>query len=104
MPRLQQYDLSVRQKYSNISDEDLDRLVQHLIGNFPHTGYRIMSGLLRSNGCNVQQYRVRQAMRHADPCGVLFRGLFATHFRIHRTYSVSGPFALWHIDGYKLIR
>ncbi|WAR13553.1 hypothetical protein MAR_027733, partial [Mya arenaria] len=65
-----------------------------------------IQSLLLSQGLKVQELRVRQVVRECDPCGVLFRKVFLTSCRIQRrTYSVSGPQALWHIDGnHKLIR
>lgn len=104
--RMEEYNLSVRDTYSNLSDNDLRLEVQDLCSSFPCVGYRTIQSLLLSKGIKVQESRVRQTVRECDPCGVLFRKVFLTSCRIQRrTYSVSGPQALWHIDGnHKLIR
>ena len=61
-----------------------------------------MQGHLIARGLRVQQYRVRESQRHVDPCGSVMRRLKSIH---RREYRVSGPLALWHIDGnHKLIR
>ncbi|XP_052760130.1 uncharacterized protein LOC128237304 isoform X1 [Mya arenaria] len=104
--RMEEFNLSIRQTYSNLSDNDLRQEVEELCSSFPNVGYRTIQSLLLSQGLKVQELRVRQAVRECDPCGVLFRKVFLTSCRIQRrTYSVSGPQALWHIDGnHKLIR
>lgn len=104
--RMEEFNLSVRQTYSNLSDEEIQVEVQELCSSFPNVGYRTIHSLLLSKGLKIQEHKVRQAVRECDPCGVLFRKVFLTSCRIQRrTYSVSGPQALWHIDGnHKLIR
>ena len=80
--------------------------VQKIIQEFPDVGYRTVAGILLSKGHRVQERRVREAMRYADPQGVLFRRLFMSTCRIQRrTYNVRAPLALWHIDGnHNLVR
>lgn len=104
--RLKDYDLGIRQSYSPLTDHELEDEVKKIINDFPHVGYRTMSGLLQVKGHRVQEKRIQHAMRNADSCGVLFRRLFLTASRVQRrTYSVKAPQALWHIDGnHKLIR
>ena len=104
--RMEDFKLSVRQTYSNLSNEEQKQEVQELCSSFPNVGYRTIHSLLLSKGLKIQQHRVRQAVRECDPCGGLFRRVFLNSCRIQRrTYSVSGPQALWHIDGnHKLIR
>ncbi|XP_053380857.1 uncharacterized protein LOC123533407 isoform X2 [Mercenaria mercenaria] len=104
--RMEEYNLSVRQTYSNLSDEKIKLEVQQLSASFPNVGYRTIQSLLLSKGLKIQEHKVRHALRECDPCGVLFCRVFLTSSRIQRrTYSVSGPQALWHIDGnHKLIR
>jgi hypothetical protein len=63
----------------------------------------MMDGLLKGKGIHVQQIRVRDSLARCDPEGVAARWLCLSHPRC--SYSVSGPLALWHIDGnHKLIR
>ena len=102
--RLFEFGLSVRLTYSSIDNEELDQLIQNILTEFPNTGYRRMTGFLRSRGLRVQQCRIREAMRRVNPAGVLLRALELR--TIHRRrYQVYGPLALWHIDeNHKLIR
>ena len=96
------YDLSVRNLYSTISDEDLDASVKHIQDQFGFCGNRQMKGHLLSEGIRVQQHRIRESQRRVDPGGVALRRLTSIK---RRRYKVSGPLALWHIDGnHKLIR
>lgn len=54
---------------------------------------------LQSLGINVQERRVREAMRRVDPIGVARR--WSRNKIIHRrVYSVPHPNALWHIDSH----
>ena len=70
----------------------------------PETGYKRMTGFLRSRGVVVQQSRIREAMRKVNPEGTMLRAL-RLHVTHRRSYQVSSPLALWHIDGnHKLIR
>ena len=102
--RMAEFGLSIRSTYSEVQDDQLDRIILELMRSFPNTGYRRMSGMLTSRGIRVQQWRIREAMRRANPVGVMLRALeLRTVHRRH--YWVPGPLALWHVDGnHKLIR
>ena len=104
--RLADYNIKVRNTYSDISDSELDEMVKRIVQEYPNIGYRTVSSMMMAEGHRVQESRVRNAVRNADPEGVLFRRLFLATCRVQRrTYSVQGPQALWHIDGnQKLIR
>ena len=69
-----------------------------------NTGYRRMTGFLRSTGFRIQQCRIREAMQRVNPAGVLLQALELR--TIHRRrYQVHGPLALWYINGnHELIR
>lgn len=100
--RMSQYNLSVSSLYSEISDNDLDRAVTALKEEHPNSGYRIMNGLLLQQGIRVKQMRIRESMHRVDPHGVIVRWQQCIK---RRQYNVTGPLALWHIDGnHKLIR
>lgn len=101
--RMTYFGLASRRKFSDISDADLDAAVTELKTLNPTSGYRMMDGLLKGKGIHVQQIRVRDSLARCDPEGVAARWLCLSHPRC--SYSVSGPLALWHIDGnHKLIR
>ena len=91
-----------RDLYSRISDSELDRIVTSVQHEHPNSGYRMMQGYVARLGHRVQQTRIRESMARTDPDGVLSRWFTAVH---RRSYYVSTPNALWHIDGHhRLIR
>ena len=88
--------------YSNISDEELDELVRDAQRGHPGIGLRMLMGHIRSQRFRIQWERVRQSLLRTDPSGVHQRWRESIRRRVYR---VSGPLALWHIDGnHKLIR
>ena len=100
--RMREYDISISQQYSTVSDLELDQLVGEILAEFPTCGNKQMLGHLLSKGYRVQQCRVRESQRRTDPIGVAGRRLTAVNRRV---YSVPAPRSLFHIDGYhKLIR
>lgn len=87
-------------KYTEISESELQGVIRDFKSQFPHAGEAIVKGHLESKGIHVQRQRVRESIwevsGHPDPLASPIR---------RRTYHVSGPNALWHIDGHhKLIR
>ena len=100
--RMREWDLSVARRYADINDAELDRTVLEIKRGFPDAGYSMMDGLLRSRGIIIQRHRIRLSVARVDPIGVAER--WATSIP-RRVYRVSGPNALWHVDGnHKLIR
>ena len=100
--RMSLFGLSIRSRYSIISDGELDQLVTDIQHHYPLCGYRMMRGHLVSLGHRVQESRVRASMLRTDPEGVLLRRITAIQ---RRTYSVASPNSLWHLDGnHRLIR
>ena len=73
--RISEYESFVRQRYSNISDEILDGIVEGLMRELPNCGYKRMNGLLLDAGHRIQQNRIRECMRRVNPEGVLLRAL-----------------------------
>lgn len=104
--RLKEYDISVYETYSQISDDELIDMIKSIQKEFPDAGYNTIRSIVKSKGHKVQRQRIRHTVKAVDPEGVLFRRLFLSVNRIHRrTYSVRAPRSLWHIDGnHKLIR
>ena len=101
---MREYGTFVRQRYSDISEYELDKIFEGIMREFPNSGYKRITGLLQNGGYRIQQNRIRESMRRVNPDGVLLRALELRAIR-RRRYQVSGPLALWHIDGnHKLIR
>ncbi|XP_044174182.1 uncharacterized protein LOC122957830 [Acropora millepora] len=100
--RLREFNISSRATLTEISDHDLDSVVRSIHTEFPNAGYRRVLSQLILRGIKVPQRRVRESMQRTDADGVAFRWLSITPRAV---YCVSGPLALWHIDGnHKLIR
>ena len=96
---MSEYNLSIRSTYSNISDAELDAIVQQ---QFNGWGNRQVYGSLVSLGIRVPHQRVRESQRRVDPEGSMMCRLNRVQ---RRRYSVPCPQHLWHIDGnHKLIR
>ena len=100
--QMQKHGLSAQGNINNLSDEELDEKIRTILGEFPNAGYRTVISQLTVDGLKPSQMRVRESMRRVDPQGVAVRWLRLTP---QRQYRVSGPLALWHIDGnHKRIR
>ena len=83
---------------SNITDQELMRIVRHLSVQHPQLGQSHICGRLRSLGYRVTRERVRQAIRTCDPLNLALRWQGISTSRC--PYSVPGPNSLWHIGMY----
>jgi hypothetical protein len=93
---IHRYSINTRQqRYSLITDEELQRRIQDINRDCPNSGYREVLARLRTMNINVQRSRVERLLRQVDPVGTATR--WAQVIR-RRTYSVNGPNALWHLD------
>ena len=100
--RMAEYGLSVSALYSDITDQELDSIVQEIKVLFPNSGYRLIQGHLLSQGYRIPQLRIRDSLQRVDPEGIVIRWA-ATIER--RRYRVRSPLSLWHFDGnHKLIK
>jgi hypothetical protein len=99
---LREYDITTN-KFSDISDHDLDRIVQEFRTQNPQSGVRYLRGHLRNeHKLRIQKTRIRDSIDRVDPLGRVLRHYTITR---RRKYEVSRPNALWHMDGHhKLIR
>ena len=88
--------------YSQISDHEIRLHIKEIKLQMPDAGIRMIRGILRSRGINIQIVRIRDMMYEVDPVGMSSR--WATVVK-RRVYTVKSPNALWHIDGnHKLVR
>ena len=88
--------------WTQISDNDLEKIVQEIQELTPNIGQARLLGPLRSRGLNIQRWRVRNCLHTLDPIGTALRWRLAIY---RRKYSVPTPNSLWHIDSnHKLIR
>ncbi len=82
-----EYEISIRQMYSNLSDHELKLLITEAHESFPNVGYRLIQGWLVKRGFRIQEHRVRIIIREIDPVGVTNRFFRSIH---RRSYSVAG--------------
>ncbi|KAK6467583.1 hypothetical protein HHUSO_G35136 [Huso huso] len=100
--RLKAEGLSPRDKYSNITDSELDTEVKSLHSQYRNAGAKMMNGYLRAKGIFVQRQRIRMSLNSIDP--VSSAGRWAQVIN-RRSYHVPSPNSMWHMDGHmKLIR
>lgn len=100
--RMKEYGLCASMTYSNITDVELDHVVQSVSHAHPGCGHKMMQGHLIQRGIRIQQLRIRESLRRTDPEGIAFRQTSSVR---RRQYNVSQPMELWHVDGnHKLIR
>ena len=91
----------VSNRFSTISNHDLDLLVKTFRAIKPDSGMQYLVGFLRWHGLRIQKQRVRTSIQRVDGLGLILHKR-ATIQR--RKYRVSRPDALWHVDGHhKLI-
>lgn len=93
---------NVDYSFSNLPDEDLDRIVRAYREHKPESGMHYLIGFLRRQGLRIQRARVMHSINWVDALGQVLR--HQTTIR-RRKYKVTRPNSLWHIDGHhKLIR
>ena len=85
------------ERFSSITDDDLDSQVGMLQMCHPHCGHILLCSMLEAQGINVPQHRLRESIHRID----LKHSSSRWHQKIRRrTYYVPGPNSLWHIDSH----
>jgi hypothetical protein len=81
-------------RLTDISDADLDRVMETILRDFPDFGRRLIDGRLRAQGLRVSKARLTDSYRrvHGPP-------LFTRQPIQRRQYWVAGVNSLWHHDG-----
>lgn len=89
-------------KYTEISDDELDERVREIQSDSPSIGVIMMLGYLASQGLTIQRQRVRESIWRINPLRIANRW---RQVITRRSYSVPGPNSLWHVDSHhSLIR
>ena len=100
--RLEEENLAIHQSYSDISDAELDSLVQGIKASHPNDGERLMIGHLATQNISVPRARLQGSIDRVDPINTALRRSVALRRRV---YHCEGPNAVWHVDGnHKLVR
>ena len=85
-----EYDL-VDSRGRDISDSDVEQIVNDIRHEQPAVGQTMVWAHIRSLGYYVTRDRVRRAIHRTDPISGAFRWKDMT------PYSVPGPNSLWHL-------
>ena len=97
-------EMDIDHGYDDISDEDLDALVQQYLQENPGGGRAYIIGRLRAaHSLRIQRHRVIKSMERVDRLGVGMQERVGAKKK-RTQYKVPRPNSLWHIDGHhKLI-
>ena len=99
--RLEEEGISRDCYYANITDGQLDATISQIKESHPKDGEVMILGHLRRRGIRIQRWRVRASIHRIDPINTALRRRRTVRRRV---YHVSGPNAVWHLDGnHKLI-
>lgn len=103
MRRVNENNLQNLQRFTEMSDEEVDSIVREYIDRHgPTTGEPFMSVFFRSKGIIIQRRRVRESLNRVDPKNTITR--WGSLIK-RRSYFVPWPNSLWHLDGHhSLIR
>ena len=82
-------------RLTDISDENLDRVVSQILTLSPHFGRRMIDGALKSRGLHVSLRRIVDSYRrvHGPSVGLVNRRIS------RRAYHSAGVNSVWHHDG-----
>jgi len=67
------FHLSVREMYTAISEDDLEKAIGDIQFSHPNQGNRLMYGCLISIGIRMSFHRVRESQAQIDPKGSFLR-------------------------------
>ena len=96
--RVEKFGLHVTRGFSDVADEELDKLVKRYISCHGATsGQQFISGYIKSLGLRVQRRKIRESMIRVDPCNTTIT--WGAHVS-RGTYKVPWPNSLWHLDGH----
>ena len=99
--RMRMFGLS-KLTFSDISDNDLDRVVNNICHDFPQCGENMLKQILSGKGIKVQRVRLRDSIHRVDSDGVERRKCGRLHRRV---YNVKCRTRCWHVDtNHKLVR
>ena len=86
-----------KKEYSQLSDEELDTLVEEFKKKRPTTGLSYLRGHLLQHGWRIQRDRLLASISRVDGIQKVLRKNSAIK---RRKYVSSRPNAVWHMDGH----
>lgn len=81
---------------SDLSDDDLDEIMQQILQHFPFFGRQMIQGHLCHLGHRVTRSRILDSYTRVQGAPT---NIFGSRRIQRRVYSVPGPNSLWHHDG-----
>ena len=72
----------IRDTFSDITDHELDGFISDIHHALSMCGNRQMTGNFQACGFRIQQHRIRESMRQADPEGTVARRVRTIHHRL----------------------
>ncbi|XP_029014862.1 uncharacterized protein LOC114860437 isoform X2 [Betta splendens] len=91
--RMEEWGLRIKESYSSLTDDELDKLVSEIKQESKNMGIRAVRAHLRAQGHKLQQTRVLGSMRRVDRDGMVARNVSVRESRI-----ISAPLLLLEID------
>ena len=92
---LQSY--QIKKEYSQLSDEELDTLVEEFKKKRPTTGLSYLQGHILQRGWRIQRHRLLASISRVDGIQKVLRKNSVIK---RRKYVSSRPNAVWHMDGH----
>ena len=86
-----------KKEYSQLSDEELDTLVEEFKKKRPTTGLSYLRGHFLQQGWRIQRDRLLASISRVDGVQKVLRKNLAIK---RRKYISSRPNAMWHMDGH----
>ena len=84
--------MAVGERFSRISDAELDGLVSNILRRTPDAGEVMIIGAVRSRGLRIQRFRIRGSIQRVDAVSRTLRRAAAV---VRRVYNVPCPNSLW---------
>lgn len=77
--RMSTYGLTAVNRFTEITDEQLDNAVRDVKKTSPDCGSKLLAGYLRAMEIRVQRRRVRESLSRVDALGILARRCRTVH-------------------------
>ena len=93
--RTNRHELEITDKYTGITDNELDNFIQEILKESPNMEEKMLQGALQSPGIRIQLRRLHSPIERGHHVGKVLRRLRKL---CRRKYQVEGPNALWLVS------
>ena len=83
--------MAVGERFSRISDAELDKLLSNILRRTPDAGEVVIIGAVRSRGLRIQRFRISDSIQQVNPVSRTLRRAAAV---VRRVYNVPCPNSL----------